>query len=265
MSDPRWVGTIGNDESNVIIGTPGNDFIDGKGGKDVLTGGLGSDIFFISEKPISSDQADYITDFNPVSDRLRISRQAFGITSDIGNIPFITSKNLGGLQGTFSEYFIYDTATGQLTYDQNGSSPGLSMGGTVAVIYTNPGAGSFLTAGSIELDSPTPTPTPKPLPTPNTPKIIDNITGQAIMSGTNGVREIFEFTRRPSTLATLDKFAVNEDTIRVNKAAFGISESAPGGALLVFDSTVQGIPDGCDTSKNIFAYDNLITHKPPRP
>ncbi|MGO4524145.1 hypothetical protein AB4097_04700 [Microvirga sp. 2MCAF35] len=38
---------IGNDFSNVIVGTSGNDALDGKGGFDTLIGGAGDDLYFI--------------------------------------------------------------------------------------------------------------------------------------------------------------------------------------------------------------------------
>ncbi|EIM24651.1 calcium-binding protein [Microvirga lotononidis] len=38
---------IGNDFSNLIVGTSGNDSLDGKGGVDILIGGAGDDLYFV--------------------------------------------------------------------------------------------------------------------------------------------------------------------------------------------------------------------------
>src|SRR5262249_37150696 len=66
MGSPGSYG-IGNVLDNLVVGSDGTQILDGAGGNDVLTGGLGADLFVYSR---GSGQ-DVITDFTPGVDQVR--------------------------------------------------------------------------------------------------------------------------------------------------------------------------------------------------
>src|SRR5262249_36374247 len=64
--DSLW----GGEGSDVFLGGAGDDQLDGKTGADTLTGGAGRDRFYVYTDPLFWADVDYITDFEPGSDRL---------------------------------------------------------------------------------------------------------------------------------------------------------------------------------------------------
>jgi len=113
---------LGNTTDNTLSGLAGNDTLDGKGGNDVLTGGIGLDIFRFSTSPGPANM-DRITDFSVTDDTLQFDRNVF--------IPFfslgpLAAGNLRAAPGATTaadadDYLIYDTTTGNLYYDGDGS------------------------------------------------------------------------------------------------------------------------------------------------
>jgi Ca2+-binding RTX toxin-like protein len=60
---------------DTIIGSRNNDFLQGNGGLDTLTGGLGADIFrYLSASDSALGSADKILDFTPGTDKIDLSR-----------------------------------------------------------------------------------------------------------------------------------------------------------------------------------------------
>jgi serralysin len=125
-------GGLGNDK---LVGGAGDDLLMGGDGKDTLTGGLGADMFVFDTAPISTTNADSITDFNSSEgDKIQLSASVFGALGSAGD-----AVNLGGANLT------YNAATGALIYDADGI--GGVAGITIAILGTRPA----LVASDLEL------------------------------------------------------------------------------------------------------------------
>ena len=129
----------GNALANVLSGGGGDDRLNGGAGHDTLTGGLGSDTFVLTRLAASSDT---ITDFEVGVDTLEISASAGGLAADTLD-PARFAFNAAGTAGDLDDRFVYNTTTGELIFDRNGSDPG---GNTVIAILQ--GIPTF-TAGDI--------------------------------------------------------------------------------------------------------------------
>ena len=126
------IGGIGNDK---LDGGIGNDTLIGGDGKDTLTGGAGVDKFVFDTAPISTANADSITDFKIAEgDKIQLSVAVF--------------TGLGGAGGSVDlsgGYLSYNASNGSLVYDADGA--GGAAGITIAILGTRP----VLTADHIEL------------------------------------------------------------------------------------------------------------------
>lgn len=110
------LGGAGND---TILGGLGNDWLEGGAGVDTLTGGIGADKFVFRET--GSANADTITDFVGIADRIYLDHTAFGgltATSPTTGTPlkidathFTTTDPSGANQAVH-----YNQATGNLSY-----------------------------------------------------------------------------------------------------------------------------------------------------
>jgi hypothetical protein len=119
-------GTSGNDVLNGTLGKDAingfarNDKINGGAGNDVLSGGFGSDIFVFNTTLNASTNVDKITDFNPMYDTLYLENAVMGQVGSWGNLANgkfrIGSKALDS-----DDRIIYNTTTGALSYDSDGS------------------------------------------------------------------------------------------------------------------------------------------------
>lgn len=108
-------GGNGNDKLN---GGNGDDRLTGGGGADILTGGKGNDTFVFSVLTVSAD-ADKILDFTH-GDKLEF------ITSIFTKLEGATAANFVSGQTSVDgdDYLIYDSKTGKLYYDADGSGTG---------------------------------------------------------------------------------------------------------------------------------------------
>ena len=114
----RLAGGSGNDTLN---SGAGNDSLNGGAGNDSLTGGVGLDVFCFTAAPGASN-ADRITGFNVVDDRIQLENAVFtnlavGATLSAANY----RANLTGTAVDANDYVLYDTDSGQLFYDADGS------------------------------------------------------------------------------------------------------------------------------------------------
>lgn len=127
-SRPTTTKTMsGTSSSNSMTGTSGNDLIDGKGGddkiwakngSDVLIGGTGKDTFTFDTMP-SSKNVDVIVDFNVADDTIRLNDTAF---AKLKWGKLAASSFVVGTKALDSDdRIIYDTDTGALSYDADGS------------------------------------------------------------------------------------------------------------------------------------------------
>ena len=116
-------GQAGND---ILRGYGGGDSLDGGTGKDTLSGGVGYDGFHFTTT-LSSSNVDRITDFSVPQDTIAVDKDIFKALSSAVDT-FITADEFWASQsGTAhdnSDRIIYETDTGKLVYDRNGSESG---------------------------------------------------------------------------------------------------------------------------------------------
>ena len=117
----------GNSAANAINGGAGNDVIKGYAGNDTLTGGSGSDTFNFNTALNAATNVDTITDFNVAADTIQLDDAIFTVLA-VGTLAAAAfAANGTGLAGDSSDRIIYETDTGKLFYDRDGS--GVSFDG----------------------------------------------------------------------------------------------------------------------------------------
>ena len=123
----------GTSSANSLTGTSGNDLIDGKGGddkiwakngSDVLIGGAGKDTFTFDTTP-SNKNVDVIVDFNVADDTIRLNDSAF-TKLKWGSLS-ASSFVVGTKALDSDDRIIYDSKTGALSYDADGSGSGAAV------------------------------------------------------------------------------------------------------------------------------------------
>jgi Ca2+-binding RTX toxin-like protein len=110
-------GAGGND---LLSGGNGADLLSGGAGRDRLTGGNGADSFVFDTRPVVG-QADVISDFRVPFDTIRLDDAAF---AGLGLGPLAASafvRNLTGSAADASDRIIYETDTGRLWFDADGT------------------------------------------------------------------------------------------------------------------------------------------------
>ncbi|MBN3961649.1 choice-of-anchor D domain-containing protein [Nostoc sp. NMS8] len=154
---------VGFDNSNdVINGQGGNDIIDGKSGDDLLRGGAGNDLLtggqgndtlvggigadsFIYNTNAAFISAavgiDAIADFNhSEGDKIVLDKTTFNAITSVGGTGFSNASDfqITSLGAVSNAVIIYDSTTGQLLYNQNGSAAGFGSGGQFAQLTGKP-------------------------------------------------------------------------------------------------------------------------------
>ena len=106
-----------------LDGGSGSDSLTGGAGDDTLTGGAGADVF-VFDSAIGGGDVDRITDFNVVSDTIRLDDLAFaGLAAGVVAASAFAS-NLAGMAMDELDRIIYESATGNLYFDADGSGAG---------------------------------------------------------------------------------------------------------------------------------------------
>lgn len=129
----------GNNFANSILGNDANNVLDGKLGLDQLTGGAGNDKFVFSTKS-SALNVDDILDFSSTDDMINLLHGVFGKKGAVSANDFVSEANVVAHDKT--DHFLYDTNTGNLYYDVNGSGIGgvsqiAHLTGVPNIDYTN--------------------------------------------------------------------------------------------------------------------------------
>ena len=136
----NWTGTAGDDifdglgSSDVLRGLGGNDTLKGGSGGDSLYGGAGNDIltgnggrdtFYFDTAP-GAGNLDRITDFTPGSDRVALEN---GIFTALGSAGTLSSSAFyrGAAAHDATDRIIYDSGTGHLFYDPDGTGAAAAM------------------------------------------------------------------------------------------------------------------------------------------
>jgi serralysin len=126
LATTRGAGTssfdlTGNEIAQQVVGNAGANRIDGKGGGDTLTGLAGKDMFVFSSA-LGLDNVDTITDFSTVDDRIELENGVFTVLTATGVLAASAFRaNTTGLSGDADDRVIYESDTGKLFYDADGT------------------------------------------------------------------------------------------------------------------------------------------------
>ena len=122
----------GNTSGNSLISGAGNDTVDGGAGNDALyggdgndslTGGTGSDTF-VFNTVLGAVNSDRITDFSFLEDTIRLENAVFtGLANGVLTAAVFVA-NVTGLAADASDRIIYETGTGNLYFDADGTGVG---------------------------------------------------------------------------------------------------------------------------------------------
>ncbi len=114
----------GNALANVLTGNGAANVLNGGLGNDALTGGAGNDIFLFNSAPNSTTNRDTISDFNAAADTIQLENTGAGLFNALAVGVLAAgayTENTTGLATSASHRIIYETDTGKLWYDSNGS------------------------------------------------------------------------------------------------------------------------------------------------
>jgi serralysin len=122
----------GNAAANALSGGDGNDTLTGGAGTDVLNGGAGADVFRFAAKP-AGKHADVVEDFTPGTDSIYLAdsiftglREAILDETSAGPVTLRASEfaaNPDGVALDAGDRILYNTTTGVLYYDADGTGP----------------------------------------------------------------------------------------------------------------------------------------------
>jgi Ca2+-binding RTX toxin-like protein len=136
-------GGLGNDTVN---GGSGNDTLSGGLGNDILTGGTGVDTFVFGTELSSTANSDSITDYSIVDDSIQLANVIFTSLTATGELAadnFVS--NTTGVAADTNDFIVYNSTTGALYYDADGSDAG------AAVQITLIGNHALLTAADLSV------------------------------------------------------------------------------------------------------------------
>lgn len=138
-SGTSGIDLTGNEFAQTITGNAGTNVIDGKGGSDTLRGSNGQDFFVFSTAP-GAGNVDTLADFSVAADTIRLENAIFtalGATGVLSATAF--SANASGVAQDANDRIIYNTTTGGLFYDADGT------GAAAAVQFAAMAAGLAVT------------------------------------------------------------------------------------------------------------------------
>ena len=135
----------GNALSQSLFGNAGANQLDGREGQDTLTGAGGADRFVFATA-IAPTNVDRITDFAHGVDKILLEG---GFFTGIGNGGLLDSQFHAGASGqatSSTERIIYETDTGHLWYDADGSNTAIArvLFGTLTNVATGLTASDFI-------------------------------------------------------------------------------------------------------------------------
>ncbi|MBD1804070.1 calcium-binding protein [Microcoleus sp. FACHB-SPT15] len=109
---------FGKSGDDTLLGLMGSDRLVGGSGADTLTGGAGADRFI---RKYSHTGVDTITDFNVAEDTFLVSASSFGGELVGGSVIRETQFTVGEAALDESDRFIYNSTTGGLFFDADGT------------------------------------------------------------------------------------------------------------------------------------------------
>jgi len=129
-------GGTGNDS---LVGGVGNDTLIGGAGNDRLNGGEGTDSFVFNAALNATTNKDTITDFVAVDDTIKLENAIFTKLTTAGNLNaanFVASSTGNAVDA--NDYVLYNTTSGVLSYDADGSGAGAAVAFALLGTSTHP-------------------------------------------------------------------------------------------------------------------------------
>jgi Ca2+-binding RTX toxin-like protein len=118
----------GSKYNDILSGSTGNNKINGGAGNDILSGAAGLDIFRFSNALSATANVDTIKDFASVYDSIELENAVFTKLSVVGTLAAANFRaNTTGRATDGNDYVVYETDTGRLFYDADGSGAGVSV------------------------------------------------------------------------------------------------------------------------------------------
>lgn len=115
----------GDTQGNRLLGGAGNDLLNGGLGNDTLFGQTGRDAFVFNTIPNGVSNFDRIGDYVVIDDQIRIDDAAYAGIGPLGTLAAAAFvANATGLAADATDRIIYNTSTGALYFDANGSGAG---------------------------------------------------------------------------------------------------------------------------------------------
>ena len=128
----------GNAAANTLSGGEGADQLFGRGGSDILNGGIGADAFYF-DSALGAGNVDTIQAYSVADDTIMLDRTIF--TGIGANGSLAASAFVNGLEAADADdRIIYDSASGKIFYDADGTGAG------AAVLFAQLTAGTALTS-----------------------------------------------------------------------------------------------------------------------
>jgi Ca2+-binding RTX toxin-like protein len=130
MTGTAFADTLdGGAGADILIGGAGADILIGGNGNDILTGGNGTDSFVFNFAANTASNRDTLTDFLFGSDTLQFSKAVFTALGSIGNLTAAEFRSGAGVTGgqDADDHIVYNTTTGVLYYDADGSGAGAAV------------------------------------------------------------------------------------------------------------------------------------------
>jgi Ca2+-binding RTX toxin-like protein len=134
-SGTGWVSLTGNDLANTITGNTGrntikagygNDKIYGGYGNDTLYGQSGKDVFVFNTKLSKYNNVDKIADYNKTYDTIYLENAIFKKLTKTGTLKK-SYFTVGTKAADANDYIVYNSKTGYLYYDADGSGKGAAI------------------------------------------------------------------------------------------------------------------------------------------
>ena len=110
-----------NGVNNTIHGGAGNDILKGYTGNDALYGGTGKDYFVFNTALNTANNVDTLADFSTAADTIQLDNAFFTVLTTAGTLAASAFKDIATGVKDSNDRIIYNSDTGALYYDRDGS------------------------------------------------------------------------------------------------------------------------------------------------
>jgi Ca2+-binding RTX toxin-like protein len=121
--DDNLSGEAGNDS---LFGGLGDDSLLGGAGNDLLDGGVGADNF-VFNSALGAANTDTLQFYNSLDDTILLDHAFFSAAGTVGTTLAVSAFTTGGAATNNEHRIIYNSATGAILYDADGSGAGVAV------------------------------------------------------------------------------------------------------------------------------------------